>query len=54
MHPYETHLLKGLHLERRKTHDPRDEQFPELRTEDGRTMAVVETWAPEYGTSIAN
>lgn len=42
----EEHLPTTLRLERRPTRDDREEELPQLRTADGRVMAVVERVDP--------
>ena len=34
-------------LARRPTHDPRADELPALRAEDGRVRCVVESWRPD-------
>lgn len=46
MHPQPDHIPAALRLERRPTRDDREEELPQLRTEDGRVMAIVERVDP--------
>jgi hypothetical protein len=46
MHPQPEHIPAAYRLERRPTRDDREEELPQLRTADGRVMAVVERVDP--------
>lgn len=48
---YHLHVPDRMTLERRPTRDDREEELPQLRTADGRVMAVVERVDP---ASLAN
>jgi hypothetical protein len=41
-------IPKGTRLIRRPSRDEREDDLPELRTEDGRTIAVVEEIPTDY------
>ena len=46
MHPQPDHIPAGYALERRHTRDDREEELPQLRTADGRVLALVERVDP--------
>lgn len=46
MYHLEEHIPEGHSLERRPTRDDREEELPQLRTADGRVMALVERVDP--------
>jgi hypothetical protein len=46
MHPQPEHIPTGYELARRPTRDDREEERLELRTADGRVMALVERVDP--------
>lgn len=47
MTPEPIQIPERLRLTRRDTVDPRADELPLLRTDDGRVLAYVEQWAPE-------
>lgn len=46
MHPQPEHIPATLRLERRPTRDDREEELAQLRTADGRVLALVERVDP--------
>jgi hypothetical protein len=46
MHPQPEHIPDGYALTRRPTRDDREEELQQLRTADGRVMALVERVDP--------
>jgi hypothetical protein len=46
MHPQPEHIPTAYTLARRPTRDDREEELPQLRTADGRVLAVVERVDP--------
>lgn len=46
MYPQVEHIPAQMRLEKRPTRDDREEALPELRTADGRVMALVERVDP--------
>lgn len=47
MHPQPEHIPAGLALTRRHTRDDREEERQQLRTADGRVLALVERVDPD-------
>lgn len=46
MHPQPEHIPTALRLERKHTRDDREEELAQLRTADGRVLALVERVDP--------
>jgi hypothetical protein len=46
MHPQPEHIPDGYALARRHTRDDREEELAQLRTADGRVLALVERVDP--------